>query len=163
MLSPKPVFGPAELQRTALLIEAVAIQLKEFIALLAREEALLVNGDIDALAALTHEKSDRHRQLQRLNDDRALLLAHGGMKDGDANMRRLLARLPRVLARWEEVLELARQARERNAINGQLIAERMCHNQGALTVLLTAANHPQLYDAGGHSRPTGGRRMLGSA
>ncbi|GHT83569.1 hypothetical protein FACS1894154_02570 [Betaproteobacteria bacterium] len=159
----KLIFGPAELQRTALLIEAAAIQLKEFIALLDREETLLVEDDSDELDALTKEKSERFRQLQRLNDDRALLLARGGMKHDDATMRRLFARLPRVLARWDEVLELASQARERNLINGNLIAEHVRNNQAALTALLSAANHPQLYDAGGHSRPTGGGRILGYA
>ncbi|MCK9258122.1 MAG: flagellar protein FlgN, partial [Azoarcus sp.] len=33
----------------------------------------------------------------------------------------------------------------------------------ALSVLLSAANHPQLYDADGQSRPSGGGRILGSA
>ena len=37
----------------------------------------------------------------------------------------LLAALPRVLARWDEVIGLARQAGEANAINGKLILERV--------------------------------------
>ncbi|HAF54396.1 MAG TPA: flagellar protein FlgN, partial [Thauera sp.] len=44
---------PADQQRLALLIEAEAIQLGEFLALLEREEALLTAGDTDALLALT--------------------------------------------------------------------------------------------------------------
>jgi flagella synthesis protein FlgN len=163
MPSLKPAFGPAELQRVALLVEAAALQLKEFITLLVREESLLVERDTDALATLTREKTERFRQLQRINDDRGLLLARCGMKNDDPTLRRLFQRLPRVLARWEEVLELAARAKARNAVNGQLITEHMRGNQAALTALLSAANHPQLYDAGGHSHPTGGGRMLGRA
>ncbi|QDF98167.1 flagellar protein FlgN [Azoarcus sp. DD4] len=155
--------SPADLQRLALLIEAEAIQLREFVALLEREEALLVAGDTDGLLTLTQDKTDRYRQLQRLHDDKALLLGRLGRNNADAAIRELCAGLPRVLARWDEVLELARNAKERNALNGKLITERMQHNQAALSILLSAANHPQLYDAAGQTRPTGGGRILGSA
>jgi flagella synthesis protein FlgN len=155
--------GPTELQRIALLIEAEASQFKEFLDLLKREEALLVAGNTDALPALTQEKTERYRQLQQLHDDRALLLARCGLANDSATLRKLYAHLPRVLARWDEALTLAAQARDRNILNGQLITEHMQHNQAALSALLVAADRPQLYDAGGHSRPAGGGRILGSA
>lgn len=155
--------GPAELQRLALLIEAEAIQLREFVNLLEREEALLIAGDTDGLLTLTADKTERYRQLQRLHDDKAMLLGRLGRSNADASIRELCAGLPRVLQRWDEVLELARNAKERNGLNGKLITERMQHNQAALSVLLSAANHPQLYDAAGQTRPTGGGRILGSA
>lgn len=153
----------ADQQRLALLIEAEAIQLKEFITLLEQEEALLSSGDTDALLALIPDKNERYRRLQRLSDDRSLLLGRLGLVTTDASVRGLLDGLPRVLARWDEVLDLARTASERNAINGKLILERMAHNQAALTVLLSAADQPPLYDAEGHTRAVGGGRMLGSA
>lgn len=153
----------ADQQRLALLIEAEAIQLKEFITLLEQEEALLSSGDTDALLALIPDKNERYRRLQRLSDDRSLLLGRLGLVTTDASIRGLLDGLPRVLARWDEVLDLARTASERNAINGKLILERMAHNQAALTVLLSAADQPPLYDAEGHTRAVGGGRMLGSA
>ncbi|PLX67777.1 MAG: flagellar protein FlgN [Azoarcus sp.] len=155
--------APAEIQRIALLIEAEAIQLREFVDHLQREEILLVSGDTEGLLALTTAKTERYRQLQRLHDDRALLLGRLGLPNKDASIRHVCAQLPRVLKRWDEVIELARQARTRNELNGKLINERMQHNQAALSVLLSAANHPQLYDADGQSRPTGGGRILGSA
>lgn len=154
---------PADQQRLALLIEAEAIQLREFIALLEQEEALLGSGDTDALLALVPDKNERYRRLQRLSDDRALLLGRLGLVTTDASIRSLLDGLPRVLGRWDEVLGLARTASERNAINGKLILERMAHNQAALSVLLSAADQAPLYDAEGHTRAVGGGRMLGSA
>ena len=161
----QPAASPAsaDRQRLALLIEAEAIQLGEFVELLAREEALLIAGDVDALVALCQDKNDRYRRLQRLSDDRSLLLGRFGQAVTDAVIRDWLAGLPRVLARWDEVLELARSARARNEINGKLILERMAHNQAALSVLLAAADQAPLYDADGHTRTVGGGRILGSA
>ena len=82
---------PADQQRLALLIEAEAIQLGEFVALLEREEALLTAGDTDALLALTQDKNERYRRLQRLSDDRALLLGRLGRVTSDTTLRELLA------------------------------------------------------------------------
>ena len=161
LASPAPT--PADQQRLALLIEAEAIQLQAFLVLLEREESLLIEGDSDSLLTLTQKKNDCYRQLQRLHADRALLLGRLGHIPGDSSVRALCAALPRVLARWDEVLELARSARARNEINGKLILERMAHNQAALSVLLAAADQAPLYDADGHTRTVGGGRILGSA
>ena len=158
-----PAPTPADQQRLALLIEAEAIQLQAFLLILEREEALLIEGDSDSLLTLTQKKNDCYRQLQRLHSDRALLLGRLGHIPGEAAVRALCAALPRVLARWDEVLELARIARARNEINGKLILERMAHNQAALSVLLAAADHAPLYDADGHTHAVGGGRILGSA
>ncbi|MCM8565413.1 MULTISPECIES: flagella synthesis protein FlgN [Thauera] len=163
MKQPAPPTPSADQQRLALLIEAESMQLGEFLAILEREEGLLVQGDTDALVNVANEKNERYRQLQRLHDERSLLLARMGHGVSDAAIRKICANLPRVLARWDEVISRARQARDRNALNGQLILERMAGNQAALTVLLSAANHPQLYDADGLAKPTGGGRILGSA
>jgi len=164
-MTTRPLASPtaADQQRLALLIEAESIQLKEFIAVLEREEALLVAGDTDALLNLTQQKTERYRQLQRLHADRMLLIGRLGFAQLNEAVQVICAGLPRVLARWNEVLDLARQARDRNALNGKLIVERMANNQAALSILLAASDQPQLYDAHGHSRPTGGGRILGSA
>jgi len=155
--------NPQELQRIALLLEAESSQLRKFLDLLEREEAVLISGDTDQLLSITKEKNERYRQLQHLHDDRSMLVARFGHGKDDTAIRNLCAKMPKALARWDEVLSLAARARERNHINGQLIAKYMQHNQGALSVLLSAADHPQLYDAEGQSRPGGGGRMLGSA
>ncbi|MDR2032652.1 MAG: flagellar protein FlgN, partial [Azoarcus sp.] len=87
--------GPTELQRLAFLIEAEASQLKAFLALLEREEALLISGDDEGLPALTREKTERYYQLQHLHDDRAILLTRAGFAHDSATLRKLCARLPK--------------------------------------------------------------------
>jgi len=155
--------NPQELQRISLLLEAESSQLRKFLDLLEREEAILISGDTDGLLPITKEKNDRYRQLQHLHDDRSMLVSRFGQGRGDNAIRKLCARAPKTLARWDEILLLAARAKERNQVNGQLIARYMQQNQAALSVLLSVTNHPQLYDAGGHSRPSGGGRILGSA
>ena len=152
-----------ELQRLALLIEAEAVQLRELITLLEEEQSRLLANDIDRLLVLTTEKTSRYQQLQRLYANKINLLERLGKTNPDTAIREFYAEMPRVLARWDEVLAYARTAKEQNMLNGKLITERMQHNQTALSVLLSAANHPQLYDATGNTLPAGHGRSLGSA
>lgn len=157
---PSPASDPLRLIH---LIDAEASLMRRFVDLLVREEALLVGGDTDTLMILSREKTELYQTLQRHHDSRALLLGQQRLPNTDASIRQVCRNLPDTLARWDELLELAREARTRNALNGQLINERMQHNQAALSVLLAAAEHPQLYDSAGVARPTGRGRHLGSA
>ncbi|NMG77564.1 flagellar export chaperone FlgN [Aromatoleum diolicum] len=152
-----------ELQRLVQLIDSEAILLRSFLALLEREEALLIAGDADGLLALSKEKTERYHQLQRIHDDRALLLGRLRRPNTAASIHELCQPLPDTRARWDEILNLAREAQTRNTLNGKLITERMQNNQAALSVLLNAAQQPQLYDSAGMARPTSGGRHLGSA
>ncbi|WP_268987171.1 flagella synthesis protein FlgN [Pseudothauera lacus] len=145
------------------LLDMEVAQLRTFVALLDREEALLVAGDVDALVSLAKDKTDLYHTLQRLHDARALLLGRNGLDSSADSIVRACEGMPAALARWQEVIELARQARERNSVNGKLLIERMQHNQRALAILQSAADRPPLYDAAGNTRPSGGGRILGSA
>ncbi|HOY00462.1 flagellar protein FlgN [Zoogloea sp.] len=153
---------PGLTQRLARLIHDEQAGLKAFIALLQREEALLVEGQIDALTALAEEKTKLYRSLQRLSDDRTVMFARLGAKVSKDNIRIVLADSPDALAAWDVVVTLAADAKERNRINGQLITERLQNNQQALSTLLAAAEHPQIYGPDGQSRPTASSRHLGS-
>jgi flagella synthesis protein FlgN len=149
--------------RLSQLMESEAALLRNFLDLLAREESLLVAGETDTLLALTKEKTELYRLLQRQHDTRARMLGQAGLENNAQGIGKACASLPAVLATWDKVLSLAAEARARNDLNGKLITERMQHNQAALSVLLTAADQPQLYDAEGVSRPAGRGRHLGSA
>lgn len=154
---------PGFAQRLARLIREERTGLQGFIALLRREEALLIATQIDALASLAEEKTALYRTLQRLSDERVVMFARLGAAVNDANIRVVLADLPDALGAWQEVVSLAAEARERNRVNGQLITERLQNNQQALSVLLAAAEHPQIYGPDGQSRPTSSGRLFGSA
>lgn len=148
----------ADLLRLRRVVEDEAALLKEFITLLDQEEKLLVGGETDALLTTAEQKTQIYRRLQFLHDERSRITARAGQ----SNFATLLASDPATASRWNEVLALAADAQRRNGINGQLINERMKHNQAALSVLLAAANQPQLYGPDGQSRPTSRGRPLGS-
>lgn len=154
---------PGLAARLAALIDDERRGLRGFVALLEREEALLLHGQIDALTLLAEEKTALYRALQRLADARVVMFAQVGAKVSDDNIRIVLANAPDALAAWAEVIALAGEARERNRTNGQLITQRLQNNQQALTTLLAAAEHPQIYGPDGQSRPTGGSRHFGTA
>jgi flagellar biosynthesis protein FlgN len=147
-----------DLPRLQRVIEDEASLLKDFIVLLEQEEGLLVEGHTDALLTLADQKTQVYRRLQFLHDERSRITAR--FRQG--SLQSVLASAPAAAARWEEVLSLAAEAQRHNAVNGQLIAERMKHNQAALSVLLAAADQPQLYGPDGQSRPTARGRPLGS-
>lgn len=151
------------IHRLAVLIGEERDGLQKFIALLQQEEALLIAGKIDTLTTLAEEKTALYRALQRLSDDRTVMFARVGAKVSNENIRLTLGSLPDALTSWDEVIALATEAKERNRVNGQLIRDRLQNNQQALTTLLSAAEHPQIYGQDGQSRPTGGGRHLGSA
>lgn len=144
-------------------IDAELALLERFRELLLREQTLLIDGDTDGLMSLTPKKTELHQQLQRQHDGLAMLLGQHGLPASAASIREICAGLPDTLTRWNSILELGAEVKSLNEMNGNLITERMQHNQAALSVLLSAADQPSLYDAEGAARPTGRGRHLGSA
>ena len=150
-------------QQLAQLMESEVALLRNFLALLAREEDLLVQGETDSLLNLTREKTELYHLLQRQHEARMRLLGQAGLEGSADNIRKVCAALPSALANWDELLKQAEEARARNESNGKLIIERMQHNQGALSILMSSGRHTQFYDAEGVSRVAGRGRHLGSA
>ncbi|WP_126444162.1 flagella synthesis protein FlgN [Sulfuricystis multivorans] len=114
--------------------QSFAETLRVFIDLLRREQAALIKGDIEALAALIPEKS---ALAERLN----------GISPAEA----------------EALRGLATEARELNETNGKLIALHLQRNQQALNVLRAAADNATVYGRDGQPRQGGVSHSLGKA
>ncbi|MCB1901952.1 flagella synthesis protein FlgN [Cognatazoarcus halotolerans] len=150
--------------RMARLVQDENVLLRDFVALLGQEQALLLDGDVDALMALAGQKTQLYRRLQFTADERTRLLAAARLKPDAEVMRRILEGNPAALAQWQDTLDLASEAHALNALNGRLITQRMQHNQQALAVLLAAAEQPAAtYGPDGQSRPHVSGRHFGSA
>jgi flagella synthesis protein FlgN len=109
--------------------------LEAFVEVLRREQTLLTEGSIEALAPLIAEKSSLADRLNRLPPSE------------EAAFR-----------------DLAATARTLNETNGKLIALRMPHNQQALAILVAAANQATItYGPDGQQQTGLGGRMLGKA
>ena len=117
------------------------------IELMKQEQTLLVAADADGLAELTPRKNSLLQELATLSAQRHAALVAAGCEGSEAGMEPWLAvgGNDDARAQWEVLLELARQAKELNRVNGMLINKQLAHNQGVLNALRMPAGA----DAGG--------------
>ncbi len=111
--------------------------LSSLIELMKQEQTLLVAADADGLAELTPRKNTLLQELAALSNQRHAALLAAGCEGAEAGMEPWLAvgGNPEARAQWEALLELARQAKELNRVNGMLINKQLAHNQGVLNAL----------------------------
>lgn len=148
------------------LISAELGVLRQFVDVLQREQAALTNGVTDSLMNLAEEKVRYAEQLAAMNRDRDVKLRTAGFgtgRDGMQAWRTASDLSVKVQNDLATVIELAKEARRLNELNGKLVADRMQHNQQALNVLLSAAKQSALYGPDGQTHVGSSGRTLGSA
>ena len=111
--------------------------LTSLLELMKQEQALLVAADADGLAELTPRKNALLQALADLSAERHAALLAAGCEGSEAGMQPWLAvgGTADVQTQWEQLLDLARQAKELNRVNGMLINKQLAHNQGVLNAL----------------------------
>lgn len=156
----KPFPGPQLLP--ALTAERAA--LLNFVALLEREQGMLVENLTDRLPELSEQKSADALALNELAEARrALLHGHLPQLGIDEIYAWLGTHSPQCLAVWRETLALAERAKRLNQANGELVQMKLRRNQQLLAVLSNAANRANLYGPDGQaSFSPGSGRSLGS-
>ncbi|HEY6896973.1 MAG TPA: flagellar protein FlgN [Rhodocyclaceae bacterium] len=148
-----------------LLDEEIAV-LGDFLKILKQEEAALVAGDADGLVPVAQTKNQLAERLALIAERRAVLLNAAGLPQSRAGIETLITRQPGakdVQQRWTTLLEQAREVKQRNELNGRLIAEKLSHNQQALQALSAAAERTALYGPDGQTRIGGSGRSFGRA
>ena len=145
---------------------------REFHQILSTEHEALLNGDADELLSLAQRKNKRVIELTQLAEARNQFLTESVGSTNQIGMEIWLdsydpADKNRARKLWQDLIDLARTAKDLNQSNGQLIHTRLAHNQEALNVLLGAnAGTSNLYGADGQAymaKPTGSGRPLGKA
>ena len=138
--------------------------LLNFVALLEREQEMLVENSTDRLLELSEQKSTDALSLNELAETRRSLLQKKIPEFSvDTIHAWLAAHNPQGLAVWHEVLALAERAQQLNRTNGELIQMKLRHNQQSLAVLSNAVNKANLYGPDGQpSFSPGSGRSLGS-
>lgn len=146
----------------ALTVEYAA--LLNFVALLEREQGMLVENRTDRLLELSEQKSTDALSLNELAETRRSLLQKKIPEFSvDTIHAWLAAHNPQGLAVWHKVLALAERAQQLNRTNGELIQMKLRHNQQSLAVLSNAVNKANLYGPDGQpSFSPGSGRSLGS-
>ena len=150
-----------ELQ-SALTAELSALQ--HFVAFLEREQLMLLESNSDPLFELSEQKSDYATQLNKLAQQRCLLLQQNLPELNAAAVHAfILEHCPQGLPMWEQTVALAEQAQRLNQTTGELIQMRLRHNQQLLAALSKAANKANLYGSNGRANfSPGSGRSLGS-
>jgi flagella synthesis protein FlgN len=129
--------------------------LDALVALMKQEQQSLVALDADELSSLTTQKNALLASLSSLSQQRHAALRAAGCEGSEAGMGPWLAASDDGGAReqWERMLDVAREAKELNRVNGMLINKQLAHNQGVLNALRTPTNAPTgaIYGASGHT------------
>ncbi|MDD5612039.1 MAG: flagellar protein FlgN [Gallionella sp.] len=147
---------------TALNSELGAV--RAFVALLQQEQRLLTENQTEPLLALAEQKSLQPINLNQLAESRISMLEQL-LPDlsNEAIDSWLAANSAKGYANWQEIRELAKQARQLNRVNGELIQMKMRHNQQTLVTLTQAVNKADLYGPDGQRSFTpGSGRSLGN-
>ena len=120
---------------------------------LKQEQQYLIGADADGLAALTPEKLRMAQQAAALSHIRHKSLGAAGFAAAEEGMEPWLAvgGNATVRADWDRLLDLSRQAKELNRVNGMLVNKQMGHTQGMLNALRPAAAGAGVYGPGGHT------------
>jgi len=154
--------GPAQF---AAALRAEQDALGAFVSLLREEQEVLIQGDADRLASLTHDKEAWIGKLSALGEERNRHLAVQNLAGTAKGMTTWLERNPSlaasVSATWKELLAQAESASQLNRNNGLLIESRVRQNRLKLAVLQMANASDGVYRADGQLRPLRRATSLG--
>lgn len=155
----------AQSDKLGVLFSAEQHTLRDFVALLEREQALLQGRDVDSLLPLVEKKNHLSARLAEHAGQREAELNSLGIGGERAALDIWLALPTHAKERetWQSLIDLAARARELNRVNGELISLHLQHNQQAFAVLMSATNRAMTYGPDGHRQTGLGGRILGSA
>jgi flagellar biosynthesis/type III secretory pathway chaperone len=138
---------------------------RRFCALLEEERRVIIGIQADRLPDIASEKASLAGLISQLEARRDALLTKDGFGKGRSGIEAWLAGRPEAdvdRRRWNELLELAMQARDGNETNGRLINLLLKQNQEALAVLLSGGAE-SIYGADGQPRGlAAGKRSFGT-
>lgn len=130
--------------------------------LLKQEQECLINADVDALTGIAQEKAQAVARMNEFAHRRHLALGAAGFEASETGMQAWLKTSAATDSgkTWNDLLELARQAKELNRTNGMLIGQHMARAQKALTVLQGNPKDDSMYGPNGQSASQTSSRKL---
>lgn len=148
----------------ASLLKAEIEALQSFLLILQSEHRALTEGKIDKLTEFSRLKSEQAIQLSQLSASHPL--TRGDYSTPSRDLTESIRSMDSdgqhdLLKLWEKLMDLAKQAKYQNQLNGAMIEAQMKHNQQALAILQEAAKQSSLYGPDGHAQTLGTGRQLG--
>lgn len=132
--------------------------------LMKQEQGFLVSADTDGLNSLMQQKSLWIEQMAKLAAQRHQALAGAGFAAADSGMQAWLdsSADSAAAASWQQLLDLARDAKELNRLNGMLINKQMSHNQALIDAMRVPAGAAEtgFYGPSGQATVTTATRKL---
>ncbi len=130
--------------------------------ILLQEQATLIEASIDGLVELMLVKGSLVADLGRLAKARHAALAAHGFSANEFGMHNWIASATseEVHVIWNALLEMTKEARELNRINGMLIGRHLQRNQNELNILQGKPQNTNFYGRDGQSTGKGVGRGL---
>jgi flagella synthesis protein FlgN len=131
--------------------------------LMKTEQQLLISADADGLSTITPNKLQLAQRASTLSRVRHKALAAAGFPASEAGMEPWLAvgGNDEQRAEWNRLLELTREAKEINRVNGMLVNRQLSQAQAALNELRgPAGNAAGVYGPGGQTVTAGPSRRF---
>ncbi|WP_434515334.1 flagella synthesis protein FlgN [Dechloromonas sp. ARDL1] len=137
-----------------------------FISLLDQEQDSLKKANADALQAITAEKMPLIAQMNSAEGERMAAIGATGQPGAKASMQRWLednTADAAVAKNWQQLLELAREAKALHDLNIQLVEMHLRNATEALAILTQPPESSSLYGASGQTMGSSGSRIVDSA
>ncbi|MDM5178571.1 flagellar protein FlgN [Massilia sp. DJPM01] len=127
--------------------------------LMKQEQQLLVSADTAGLGELTPRKAQLVVEMTALGQERYQHLAAAGFAADDSGMQAWIdgGGDAQALSSWQALLDVTREAKELNRINGMLINKQLSHTQSLINAMRTpaSAGEAAVYGPRGQAAPTG--------
>ncbi|MCE3604399.1 flagellar protein FlgN [Massilia sp. P8910] len=125
--------------------------------LMKQEQQLLVSADTAGLAELTPRKAQVVVDITALAQQRYQRLAAAGFAADDSGMQTWVDSHVEALPGWQALLDVTREAKELNRINGMLINKQLSHTQSLINAMRTptSGGEAAVYGPRGQATPTG--------
>ncbi len=154
------------MQNIALLIDGEIEALVRLVSLMEQEQEALKTAKPETLSTLGDEKADLIKRLNFLEMERIDQIGATPGSDPKSAMTHWLDGHPaeiRVKSSWHSLLELARQAKALNELNGKLVAMHLERTEQALNALTPQRSNSGLYSSSGQATGLSGSRIIDSA
>ena len=148
----------------AILLKREAELVVRFRNTLLREQEVLRSGITEGLAEISTEKLSLVESLNNAEAERARALFSSD--DGIVDIQAWLSSHPQERESallWKELLDVAREAREINELNGKLINTLHQKTSDALSILTQGHTNRSLYGSDGQASLNTGSRIIDSA
>lgn len=139
-----------------------------FLDLLKEEQGVLLSATADELAAVVTRKQPLIDALNRIENERAVLIGCAAGKTSRADMQNWLEQQPQpdaaeLAVLWQTTLHIAQQAKALHLENQDLLNKQLARTEAALDILMQRQKSTAVYGSDGQTSCFSGSRIVDSA